>query len=144
MFGAIGFTASAAVAFGIARGLGRDAVAGRLSGGVARLDAYLTRRGPLWIGIYTSLPVTPLTPAHVAAGLSGMRAPGFVGAVAIALVPRTALFSYFGDTLASGDVQEILIALVVVAVAAAIGIQIARRVLGRSSAQAGGGEDGAA
>jgi uncharacterized membrane protein YdjX (TVP38/TMEM64 family) len=129
VFGTLGFTAGGALAFGIARALGREALAGRLSGGVARIDAYLSRRGALWIGLYTAVPITPLTAAHAAAGLSGMSAPGFVASIALALLPRTALFSYFGASLASGNLDEIALALALVAVCAVGGVQLVRRLL---------------
>ncbi|MGH0035277.1 MAG: TVP38/TMEM64 family protein [Myxococcota bacterium] len=127
VFGTVGFALGSVLVFGLARSLGRDAVEGRLSGGLARMDRYLKRRGARWLGFYTALPVSPLTPAHAAAGLSGMSIRSFSLGVVVGLVPRTGLFSYFGDTLASGDAGRITVALVVVAVAAVVGIRLSRR-----------------
>jgi uncharacterized membrane protein YdjX (TVP38/TMEM64 family) len=41
LWGLIGFTAGAFLTFGIARGLGRDALEGRLQGRLARADAWM-------------------------------------------------------------------------------------------------------
>jgi len=131
LLGTVGFTLGALVAFGIPRALGRDAMAGRLSGGLARLDDTVRRRGAAWLGLYTALPITPLTPAHAAAGLSGMPPTAFAAAVAAGLAPRTLLFSWFGDSLAEGDWGQTLAALVLGAVLAALGVRLARRAPGR-------------
>jgi uncharacterized membrane protein YdjX (TVP38/TMEM64 family) len=91
------------------------------------MDAYLRARGARWLGFYTALPVSPLTPAHAAAGLSGMSGRSFVAGVALGLLPRTFLFSIFGDTLASGDAGRISLALAAVVLAAALGLRLSRR-----------------
>lgn len=127
LFGTVGFTLGSLLVFGLARALGREAVEGRLSGGLARMDAYLRARGARWLGFYTVLPVSPLTPAHAAAGLSGMSGRSFVAGVALGLLPRTFLFSIFGDTLASGDAGRISLALAAVVLAAALGLRLSRR-----------------
>lgn len=133
LFGTVGFTLGSLLVFGLARAIGRDAVEGRLSGGLARMDAYLRRRGARWLGFYTALPVSPLTPAHAAAGLSGMTVGAFAAGVATGLLPRTFLFSFFGDTLASGDAGRITVAAVAVALAVVVGVRLSRRAAGQSS-----------
>jgi len=130
--GTAGFTLGALLAFGISRALGREALEGRLSGGLARMDAYLKRRGARWIALYTAVPVSPLTPAHGAAGLSGLSAGSFALGVTLGLVPRTFLFSLFGDTLASGDVGRIAGAALALVAVAAVGMAVVRRAAGRS------------
>lgn len=127
LLGTAGFTLGALVAFGIPRALGRDAMKGRLSGGLARLDDTVRRRGAAWLGLYTALPITPLTPAHAAAGLSGMPPAAFAAAVAAGLAPRTLLFSWFGDSLAEGNWGQTLAALALGAVLAALGVRLSRR-----------------
>jgi uncharacterized membrane protein YdjX (TVP38/TMEM64 family) len=127
LYSVVGFGLGALLTFGIARGLGRDAVEQRLRGSVARVDAWLSERGAKWIGAWTALPVTPLTPAHGAAGLSGMRLPAFAAAVLVGLVPRTAVFSFFGDSFARDDGGRIALASAVLAAAALPGVWLARR-----------------
>ncbi len=128
LIGTIGFTLGATLMFSICRGLGRDIVEGYAGQGrIARIDAYLTDRGPAWMAAWTGLPVTPLTPVHAAAGLSGMPALGFVAAVMIGFLPRTALYSYFGDSLAQGDLRKVAMAGVLLVVGVAVGVVIARR-----------------
>jgi uncharacterized membrane protein YdjX (TVP38/TMEM64 family) len=127
LYGVIGFGLGALLTFGIARGLGRDAVEQRVHGSVARVDAWLAERGAKWVGAWTALPVTPLTPAHGAAGLSGMRLSAFAAAVLAGLLPRTAVFSFFGDAFARGDTGRIALASGVLALAAGLGIWLARR-----------------
>jgi len=127
LYGVIGFGLGALLTFGIARGLGRDAVEQRVHGSVARVDAWLAARGAKWIGAWTALPVTPLTPAHGAAGLSGMRLSAFAAAVLAGLLPRTAVFSFFGDAFARGDTARIALASGVLVLAGGIGVLLARR-----------------
>jgi uncharacterized membrane protein YdjX (TVP38/TMEM64 family) len=127
LYSVIGFGIGALFTFGIARGLGRDAIEQRLHGSVARVDAWLSERGAKWIGAWTALPVTPLTPAHGAAGLSGMRLPVFAAAVLAGLVPRTAVFSFFGDSFAHEDGGRIAVASAVLAAAGLVGFWLARR-----------------
>ncbi len=139
VFSAVGFTLGALLAFGLARELGRDVVERRLSGGMARMDAYLMRRGTRWLAVYTALPVTPLTPAHGGAGLSGMSLRGFAVGAAVGMVPRAFLFSYFGDRLATGDARQIALALAVVLLVAVVGVAAARRMTGRAATRSGDG-----
>jgi uncharacterized membrane protein YdjX (TVP38/TMEM64 family) len=127
LWGLIGFTAGAFMTFGIARGLGRDALEGRLRGRLARADAWMAERGAAWLGAYTALPVVPLTPGHAAAGLSSMRLPAFTGAVIAGLLPRTAVFSAFGDAFARGDLEHIAAISAFIAFGAVLGIWATRR-----------------
>ena len=131
VWGSLGCTLGALVTFGMARGLGREVVAKRMHGRLARLDAYLRRRGAAWLGLYTALPVSALTPVHAAAGLSGVSTLAFAVAVALGFVPRTTLYSVFGDSLARGDSARIIVVAAVGVVVLAIGIAVARRI-GRS------------
>jgi uncharacterized membrane protein YdjX (TVP38/TMEM64 family) len=139
LYSVIGFGLGALFTFGIARGLGRDAIEQRLHGSVARVDAWLSERGGKWIGAWTALPITPLTPAHGAAGLSGMRVPVFAAAVVAGLVPRTAVFSFFGDSFAREDGARIALASAVLAAAALAGFWLARRLRGPAPRASAGG-----
>lgn len=126
-YGVAGFTIGAWLTFGIARGLGRDALETRLRGRLGRADAWISERGATWLALYTALPVVPLTPGHAAAGLSGLRLGAFTGAVMIGLVPRTALLAFFGDAFARGDWVGIASASVLLAAASVAAVALSRR-----------------
>jgi len=133
LWGSLGFTCGALFSFGVARGLGRDVVQRRLRGRVARIDRYLRQQGPRWMALYTAIPVTPLTPVHAAAGLSGIAALSFAVSVFLGFVPRIALYSFFGDSLAQGNVRRIAIAAAVLVVAVVVGTVVVRRYFGEAS-----------
>lgn len=127
LYGVVGFTLGALLTFGIARGLGRDAVARRLHGRLGRADSWLAERGAAWLGAYTALPVVPLTPGHAAAGLSGMRVSAFGAAVVVGLLPRTALLSFFGDAFARRDWTQLGVASAIIGVTAVLAIWVVGR-----------------
>jgi uncharacterized membrane protein YdjX (TVP38/TMEM64 family) len=131
VFGSIGFSIGALVAFNVARALGRDVIAARLRGRAEKFDVAITRHGAPWMALYTAIPVTPLTPAHFSAGLSGMAAMSFAGAVIAGFLPRTALFAYFGASVADEDWIRVGLALAAIAITGVAGLALTRR-LGRS------------
>jgi len=145
VWGSVGFSLGAVLAFLIARGLGRDALAARLRGRAARVDDRIKRLGAPWIAWYTAVPVTILTPVHMRAGLSGMTVVAFGAAALGGFVPRTALYSFFGDSIARGDWRSVGVALALIAVGGAAGIFAGQRWgRGRSRNKAKGGlEEGA-
>ena len=126
-WGSLGFSLGALLAFSVARALGRDAVATRLGGRATRIDAYVSQRGAPWMALYTAVPVTVLTPVHLAAGLSGMTLAAFAPAAIGGLVPRTALYSFFGDSIAQGEWSQVGVALALIVVGGAVGIVAAQR-----------------
>ncbi len=128
LLGAVGGTLGGLVAFFVARALGRDVLTSRLRGVVARVDQRISERGAPWIAAYTAVPATVLTPMFFASGLSGISAATFTAAVAVGLLPRCALYSYFGSIALDPSRNELLIAtgLVLATLAA---ILLARRTL---------------
>ena len=106
LWATLGGTLGALLAFALTRLLGRPAVERRLSGAVAQVDSYLGRRGSIWVALLTALPGTPLTAVHSAAGLSSLRVAPFVLGVIAGLVPRCAIYAYFGDSLAELDMRQ--------------------------------------
>ena len=127
VWGSLGFSIGAVLAFLLARGLGRDALAPRLRGRAARFDRYVTERGAPWLALYTAVPVTVLSPVHFGAGLSGMGLFAFAGAALCGFVPRTALYSFFGDAIAQNDWSKAGVALGAIVVLGATGIYLAQR-----------------
>jgi uncharacterized membrane protein YdjX (TVP38/TMEM64 family) len=129
VFSTLGFSIGAIGVFVLARELGRDAIQGRLQSGRLRaVDAFLHERGAPWLGLWTALPVTLLTPAFAAAGLSGMRLGAFALWVTLGLIPRSALYSFFGDALTQ-DRDGILRGALVLGGACVVGAFALRRML---------------
>jgi uncharacterized membrane protein YdjX (TVP38/TMEM64 family) len=56
-----------------------------------------------------------------------MRLPAFTGAVIAGLLPRTAVFSAFGDAFARGDMEHIAAISAFIAFGAVLGIWATRR-----------------
>ena len=135
-WGLVGFTIGAVLSFGIARGLGREAVATRLRGRAARVDDAIRQRGAPWMALYTAVPVSVLTPAHMAAGLSGMLIGAFALAVFTGLVPRMALYAFFGDAIAQGDWVAVAASAAVIGILGFVGSIVVRRY--RAGAEASG------
>ena len=128
LLGSLGMFLGAVLVFGLARSLGRDAVQQRLGDRLARADEFLSRRGPKWLGAYTALPISFLTPVHAGAGLSSMPVGAFALWVSVGLVPRAALYSYFGDSFTRGTAAAVT-AGVVVLVLGVVAIFVMRRML---------------
>ena len=135
LWGSIGFSLGAVLAFSIARGLGREAVAVRLQGRAASIERYVAERGAPWMALYTAVPVTVLTPVHLGAGLTGMSLLAFALAALGGFLPRTALYSFFGNSIAEGNLGRIGLALVLIAIGGGVGVVLVRR-WGRRSAAA--------
>lgn len=137
VFSTLGFSVGAVGVFVLARELGREAIQERLrSGRLAVVDTFLRERGAPWLGLWTALPVTFLTPAFAAAGLSGMRLGAFTLWVTLGLIPRTAVYSFFGDALAE-DREGVLRGALVLGAACVVGAFALRRML-RGSLGRGG------
>lgn len=128
LWATVGGTLGGLAAFGVARALGQDAVQQRLKGPVAALDRRLAERGAAWLGVYTAVPLSVLTPAHLASGVSSMAFAPFLGATLAGLVPRCALFAYFGSIALDPSGRDLAIASALV-VLAFVAMRSARRYL---------------
>jgi uncharacterized membrane protein YdjX (TVP38/TMEM64 family) len=110
IYGALGVTLSAVLAFGAARWLGREvllaqvppAVRGFLDGAGARSTA-----GIVFVG--TAYPVGPVSAYHAGAALTGMPAWSFFAAVAPGAAVRAWTYSVFGSRLGDGDLHAVLL-----------------------------------
>lgn len=137
----IGFSFGSMIVFLLARGVGRDVVQARMRPGrLAAADAFLSGRGAPWLCPYTAIPFTPLTPMFAFAGLSGMPFRSFSLWVTLGLVPRTALYSFFGDSLAEGG-DAIVQALLVLGAAMLLGLYVVRRIQQARKAPPGDASD---
>jgi uncharacterized membrane protein YdjX (TVP38/TMEM64 family) len=99
LLGGTGILVSALYQFVIARAIGRAWVRPYLGERTLRAERRIQRVGALLVGFTTAHPIGPLTPFHLAAGLSAMPAVGFVVAVAVASPLRSLSWSVFGASL---------------------------------------------
>jgi len=116
-------TLGSALAFTIARRLGRDAAAELAGPRLSRLQERIERRGFLSVLLARLAPGVPVTLLNYAGGLSRLRLRTFAAAIALGGAPRafayTALGGSFGDY--GSPVAVVAIALIVLpAVAAAV------------------------
>ncbi|MGW0734762.1 TVP38/TMEM64 family protein [Streptomyces sp. NPDC002851] len=128
-----GATGGAALSFGLARWLGRPAVAryagtGRLS----RLDAFLTRRGFLAVLVVRLVPLFPFTLINYGAGVAGIRFVPYVTATALGIVPGTLVYTGLGGALRDPTSPELWLALAGLLVLTAGGWWAARLVRSRT------------
>ncbi|MBT2429733.1 TVP38/TMEM64 family protein [Streptomyces sp. ISL-112] len=108
----VGATAGAALSFGLARWLGRPAVARYAgSGRMARLDAYLTRRGFAAVLLVRLVPLFPFSVINYGAGVAGVRFPSYVTATALGIIPGTLVYTGLGGSLGDPGSPGLWIAL---------------------------------
>jgi uncharacterized membrane protein YdjX (TVP38/TMEM64 family) len=113
-------TVSAALAFLLARAIGRDAIAPRLTHpAVAAVDRRLARRGWLAIGSLRLIGPVPFPLVSYCAGLSSVRLVPHLIATAVGLLPGTIAVVVLGDALAGRTNPALL---VVSALCVAIGL----------------------
>jgi uncharacterized membrane protein YdjX (TVP38/TMEM64 family) len=113
-------TVSAALAFLLARAIGRDAIAARLTHpAVAAVDRRLARRGWLAVGSLRLIGPVPFPLVNSLAGVSSIRFVPFLVATAVGVVPGTIAIVVLGDAL-TGRTDPALV--VVTAICAAIGL----------------------
>ncbi|GAA2486032.1 TVP38/TMEM64 family protein [Streptomyces gobitricini] len=95
-----GTTAGAALPFGLVRWLGRPVVARYAgSGRLARLDAYLTRRGFTAVLVVRLVPLFPFSVVNYGAGVAGVRFSSYVTATALDIIPGTVVYTGLGGSL---------------------------------------------
>lgn len=91
---------SAAVAFLLARAVGRDAIAARLTHpAVEAVDRRLARRGWLAVGSLRLISPLPFPLVNYCAGISSIRLVPFLVATAVGLLPGTIAVVVLGDAL---------------------------------------------
>lgn len=96
VWGSVGILVSSLVLFYLARLLGADWVQRRFGDQYKSMMARIQRVGVLAILAITAHPVGLLTPAHLAAGLVGLKAGQFTAAVALASPFRAAPYAFLG------------------------------------------------
>ncbi|MFG3134176.1 TVP38/TMEM64 family protein [Streptomyces tendae] len=108
----VGATAGAALSFALARRLGRPVVAryaGR--GRLARLDAFLTRRGSVAVLLVRLVPLFPFSVINYGAGVAGVRVSSYITATALGIIPATLVYTGLGGSLGDPGSPGLWIAL---------------------------------
>lgn len=99
LLGAAGLLISALYQFGVSRGIGRELVRPRLRPRLLEMERRIERFGPLVVAFSTAHPIGPLTPVHLAAGLTSMPALAFIAAVAFTVPLRSLGWVLLGEGL---------------------------------------------
>ena len=114
-----------------ARWLGREALDRMMGAALAARLEGVRKRGLLAVVTFRLLPIAPFTLVNIAAGASGIRFVDFLVGTLIGMLPGLALMSVMGDRIvrilaepSAGD-----IAILVVCVAALIGLAVAAQAL---------------
>ncbi|UQA91962.1 TVP38/TMEM64 family protein [Streptomyces halobius] len=129
----VGATAGAALSFGLARPLGRPAVARYTgSGRLAALDAHLSRRGFTAVLLLRLVPLFPFAAVNYGAGVAGVRFAPYVTATALGIVPGTLVYTGLGGALRDPGSPVLWIAPAGLVALSAGGWWAARRVRSRT------------
>lgn len=101
----LGANLGANAAYGLARLLGKDAVAAFLGPRFDRLRHFVEAGGFVWLLRLRLIPVVPFNLLNFGAGLAGMPWRAFAGATAIGILPGTVIYTLSADAIvrASGD-----------------------------------------
>jgi uncharacterized membrane protein YdjX (TVP38/TMEM64 family) len=86
----------AGLAFAIGRLLGRDFIAQRAGGRLARVDGWLRRRGLLSVLVVRMLPIAPYGLVSYAYGASGTRTHHYLGGTVLGALPSTVTYAAIG------------------------------------------------
>ena len=118
VLGGLGVLFSAAMGYGLARGIGRDWVRPRMQARLERHGQSLERVGPLLVGLVTAHPMGPMTAFHWAAGFATVPLLGFLMAVLLGGPTRAFIYSFFGSTLLEPGSGEFYLATTILVVVA--------------------------
>jgi len=137
-----GATAGAALSFGLARLLGRPAVA-RLAGTgrLARLDAYLSRRAFESVLVLRVASVFPFGAVNYGAGVAGVRFAPYIAGTVLGIVPGTLVYTGLGDALREPGSPLVWIAPVGLVLLSALSWWTARLVRSSAARKEPGAED---
>lgn len=116
-FNWLGATLGATGAFFLARALGGDTLRAFLGKRASALDALADSRAFLPLLRLRLIPVVPFNALNFGAGLAGVRPATYVASTALGIIPGTAIYTYFADSLLAGvdgarsqALQQVLIA----------------------------------
>ena len=120
ILGTAGILISAAIGFGVSRGIGRRWVRDHLERRHRELRDRAERAGPLLVGLVTAHPMGPMSAFHWGAGLVKVPVASFLFAVAIGGLVRAATLSFFGSTLVDFESWQFFVASAVLVTAATL------------------------
>ncbi len=120
----IGATIGATGAFLLARSLGKDAIRSFLGARADKLEAIAGASGFVGLLRLRLIPVVPFNALNFGAGLAGMKIRDYITATALGILPGTAVYTYFADSLLAGAEGARQQALVRVAIAGALLIML--------------------
>lgn len=105
LYNALAANIGANAAFGVARGLGRDAVrrlAGNDSKALDRLDGVIGRHGFQGLLTLRLIPLVPFNVLNFGSGLLPLKWSTYAVATAIGILPGTAVYTFFAESLLQG------------------------------------------
>lgn len=117
----------AVLAFIIARHTAHDAVDALQGPRLARLRAWMSRRGFVAVLYARLIPGVPFTTVSYAGGLSGITLRAFALATALGAAPRTYAYVTLGGTWGDWGSPASLVAMATIVVLAVVGIALVRR-----------------
>ncbi|WP_246375402.1 TVP38/TMEM64 family protein [Gluconacetobacter takamatsuzukensis] len=123
--------AGAVSGFGWARGVGRASVRRRLGGRLARLDGFVTAHPFSAILTMRLLPVGSALMLNLLAGVSGAGFGPFVLATLLGSLPQTVVFVLLGGGARIGHGWQVVLAGLLFAASAGLGLWLARRMAAR-------------
>jgi uncharacterized membrane protein YdjX (TVP38/TMEM64 family) len=100
-----GATLGSAIAFLLARHLGREYVSRRLGGRIAALDQNAGRHGFLTILFLRLVPLVPFNALNYGAGLSSIGLRDYVLATGIGILPGAFAYTYFAAAILAGSLE---------------------------------------
>lgn len=124
----VGTVIGAAIAFGLGRVLGQDALRPLLrSRWLSAADRQMSRRGFRAMLVIRLLPGVPFAASNYAAAVSRMRWSAFIGATALGSLPNTAAYVLAGSTAATPTSPVFLASFGFIALSALAGCVVAWR-----------------
>lgn len=101
----VGANLGASAAYGLARVLGKDAIAALLGNRFARVQSVTRAGGFLWLLRLRLIPVVPFNLLNIGAGLAGMPWRTFAGATVLGILPATVVYTLFADAIVAGSLS---------------------------------------
>ena len=101
----IGANLGASAAYGLARVLGKDAIAALLGHRFARVQSVTRAGGFLWLLRLRLIPVVPFNLLNIGAGLAGIPWRTFAAATVVGIFPATVVYTLFADAIVAGSVS---------------------------------------
>lgn len=117
----------AAASFALARWIAHDAIEQLQGPRLARLRAWIARRGFVAVLYARIVPAVPYNSVNYASGLTRMRLLVFLGATALAAAPRTFAYVTFGGSWGDWTSPAMLVAIGLLGALALLGVWLIRR-----------------